>query len=152
MPADLQTRCPDPAVAPGCRGRRTAAARRAPTARRRRRAAARPRIAAARPGATRYTSFLRRAAAAADLTQGLTTPSLKGTGSETECRFTPRARILLTRVSTSASANSVEKERSGQLGPEYLHIVTSRHRSGWTRRLMKVRRRSAPTNPSRSKL
>jgi hypothetical protein len=60
------------------------------------------------------------------LSQGLATPSLKGTGSESERRLTSRARILQTQVSTSASANSIEKWRSGQLGPRYLHIVTSR--------------------------
>jgi hypothetical protein len=47
------------------------------------------------------------------LTQGLMTLSLKGTGLEPECRFIPRARILWTRVSTSASGNSVKKERPG---------------------------------------
>jgi hypothetical protein len=87
-----------------------------------------------------------------ELSQGLLTPSLMGTGPELECRFTLRARIIRTRVSTSASANSIEKKWLGQLSPGYLHIVTSRHRSGWTQRLMKVQRRSAPVKPSRSKL
>jgi hypothetical protein len=79
------------------------------------------------------------------LTQGLATPSLKGIGPKRECKFTPRARILWTQVSTSASA------KSGQLGPAYLHIVTSHHRSSWMWQPMNVRRRSAPVNPSWSK-
>jgi hypothetical protein len=52
------------------------------------------------------------------------TLSPKGTELEPECQFTPRVRILRTWVSTSTSANSTKKERSGQLGPRYLHIVT----------------------------
>jgi hypothetical protein len=60
------------------------------------------------------------------LTLGLATPFLKGTGPESECRFTLRARILRTQVSTSTSTNSAKKGWSGQLGPGYLHIVASR--------------------------
>jgi hypothetical protein len=55
-------------------------------------------------------------------------------------------------VSASVSTNLAEKGRSGQLGPRYLHIVTSRHRSGWMLWPMKVQRRSTPVNPSQSKL
>jgi hypothetical protein len=88
------------------------------------------------------------------LIQGRATLPLKGTRQEPEpeCQFTLRARILRTQESTSTSANSAEKERSGQLGPGYLHIVTSHHQSGWTRWPMKERRMSAPVNPSWSKL
>jgi hypothetical protein len=53
------------------------------------------------------------------------TPSLKRTRPEPECRFTPRAMTLRTQVSTSASVNSAEKERSRQLGHGYLHFVNS---------------------------
>jgi hypothetical protein len=86
------------------------------------------------------------------LTQGLVTPSLLGTRMESVRQFTLRARILRTQVSTSVSANSAEKGQSRQLGPQYLHIVTSQHRSGWTRWLMKVQRSSTPVNPSQSRL
>jgi hypothetical protein len=82
----------------------------------------------------------------------VTTPSLKGIGAEPECRCTLRARILWTRELTSTPASLTEKVRLGQLGTGYLHIVTSHHRSGWTRRLTKIRRRSALVNPSRSRL
>jgi hypothetical protein len=74
------------------------------------------------------------------------TPSLKGGRLGPEFWWAPRARILQIRASISASSNSIEMVRSGQLGPGYIHIVTSRRQSGWMRRQMKVHRRSTPVN------
>jgi hypothetical protein len=93
----------------------------------------------------------RAAACSNGLTQGLPTPSLREAGLGAEGQHALGARSIRIRASTSISISSAEKERMGQSGLGYLHIVISHRRSGWTRWLMKVQRMSAPNSPSWSK-
>jgi hypothetical protein len=55
----------------------------------------------------------------------LWTLSLRGTGLEPRFRLTPGARAPRTRVLISVLLSSMEKGRSGQLGPRGICIVTS---------------------------
>jgi hypothetical protein len=64
------------------------------------------------------------------LTQVLLTPSIKGVVLALRFKSSPGARTLWIRVLISVSSNSFEKERSGQLGPEYIHIVITHRWSG----------------------
>jgi hypothetical protein len=57
------------------------------------------------------------------LTQALVTPLCKGTGLSLGFGFTPRSRTLWIWASTSVVLNSLEKGRSGQLSPGYIHIL-----------------------------
>jgi hypothetical protein len=84
------------------------------------------------------------------LTQGVSTPSLKGIGLEPKIRSAPRARTPQIRLLTSLPSNSFEKGWSGKLGPGYIHMVISHQQSGWTWRMTKAHRRSAPISPPRS--
>jgi hypothetical protein len=82
------------------------------------------------------------------LTLALATPSGKGAGPVLGFELTPRSKTLWTRESISVVLNTSEKGRSGQLGPEYSHILIFRHQSDWFRQLKNIHRRCILVKPS----